>query len=92
VLRWGNINFKNIHYSSLQCSDAVGWAAGRASGLKETEWWGAGVFICLDRGADLHMAELMPLPLTVSCFSKIQIGFTFLVLAHLGSPGQRAIM
>jgi len=40
---------------------------------------------------DLHMAQLMPLPLTVSCFSKIQIGFAFLVLAHLGSPGQRAI-
>ena len=38
------------------------------------------------RGADLHMAQLMPLPLTVSCFSKIQIGFTFLVPAHLGSP------
>ena len=37
--------------------------------------------ICLERGADLHMAQLMPLPLTVSCFSKIQIGFTFLVLA-----------
>jgi len=35
--------------------------------------------------------QLMPLPLTVSCFSKIQIGFTFLVLAHLGSPGQRAV-
>ena len=43
--------------------------------------------ICLERGADLHMAQLMPLPLTVSCFSKIQIGFTFLVLVHLGSPG-----
>ena len=47
--------------------------------------------ICLERGADLHMAQLMPLPLTVSCFSKIRIGFTFLVPAHLGSPGQRAI-
>ena len=35
-----------------------------------------------------HMAQLMPLPLTVSCFSKIQIGFTFLVLAHPGSPGK----
>jgi len=46
----------------------------------------------MERGADLqlHMAHLMPLPLTVSCFSKIQIGFTFLVPAHLGSPGQRA--
>ena len=47
--------------------------------------------ICLERGADLHMAQLMPLPLTVSCFSKIQIGFTFLVPAHLGSLGQRAV-
>ena len=37
--------------------------------------------ICLERGADVHMAQLMPLPLTVSCFSKIQIGFTFLVPA-----------
>ena len=47
--------------------------------------------ICLERDADLHMAQLMPLPLNVSCFSKIQTGFTFLVLAHPGSPGQRAI-
>ena len=47
--------------------------------------------ICLERGADLHMAQLMLLPLTVSCFSKIQIGFTFLVPAHLGSPGKRAV-
>ena len=47
--------------------------------------------ICLERGADLHMAQQIPLPLTVSCFSKIQLGFTFLVSAHLGSPGQRAI-
>ena len=47
--------------------------------------------ICLERGADLHMAQLMPLPLTVSCFSKIQIGFTFLVPAHPGRPEQRAV-
>ena len=47
--------------------------------------------ICLEQGADLHMTQLMPLPLTVSCFSKIQIGFTFLVPAHPGSPGQRAV-
>ena len=47
--------------------------------------------ICLERGADLHMAQLMLLPLTVSCFSKIQIGFSFLVPAHLGSPGERAV-
>jgi len=49
------------------------------------------VVICLKRGADLHMAQLMPLPLTISCSSKIQIGFTFLVPADLGSPGQRAV-
>ena len=48
--------------------------------------------ICLERSADLHMAQLMPLPLTVSCFSKIQIGFTFLVPAHPGSPGNRAVI
>jgi len=47
--------------------------------------------ICLEQGADLHMAQLMPLPLTVSCFSKIQIGFTFLVPAHPGSPGKGAV-
>jgi len=49
------------------------------------------VVVCLERGADLHTAQLMPLPFTVSCSSKIQIGFTFLVSAHLGSPGQRAV-
>jgi len=70
----------------LQCFDTVGWAAGRA-----TERWGAGMVVCLERGADLHMAQLTPLPLTVSCSSKIQIGFTFLVLAHPGSPEKRAV-
>ena len=64
-------------------------------------WWGAGVVSCLKHGADLHIAQLMPLPLTVSCFSKIQKllpnntkllpNITFLVLAHLGSPRQRAV-
>ena len=52
---------------------------------KKTEWWGAGVVICLQWGADLHTAQLMPLPLTVSCFSKIQIGF---YLSGTGSPGK----
>jgi len=58
---------------------------------KKTEWWCAGMVGCLERGADLHTAQWMPLPLTVICFSKIQIGFTFLLPAHLGSPGQRAV-
>ena len=63
--------------------DFVGWPAGK--------WWGAGVVICLERDADLHMAQLMPLPLTASCICKIQIGFTFLVLAYSGSPRKRAV-
>jgi len=62
----------------IACFDAVGWVAGRASGLQKTEWWGAGMVICLRRSADL---PLMPLPLTVSCFSKIQID------SGTGSPG-----
>jgi len=47
--------------------------------------------ICLARGADLHMFQLMPLPLTVSCFSKIKIGFAFLVPARLGCPRKMAV-
>jgi len=58
---------------------------------KKNEWWGTDVVICLQRGADFHVAQLMPLPLTVSCFSKFQTGFTFLVAAHPGSPGQRDV-
>jgi len=68
------------------------WLGGR-KGIRpvKTEWWGAGMVICLEQVVDLDMAQLMPLPLTVSCFRKIPIGFTFLVPAHLGSPGKRAI-
>ena len=47
--------------------------------------------ICLELGADLHMSQLMPLPHTVSCFSKIRIVFTFLVPADPGSPVKRAV-
>jgi len=61
---------------------SVGWAAARASA------WVAGMVICLEQDADLHMAQM---PLTVCCFSKIQIGFNFLLQAHLGSPGKRAV-
>ena len=85
------INYLVLLFFCLQCFDTVGWAAGRASGLKKTEWWGVGMVICLERGAELHMAQLMPLLLTISCFSKLQMGFTFLVPAYLGSPGQRTV-
>jgi len=47
--------------------------------------------ICLERGADLHTAQLMPLLITVCCFSEIQISFSFLVPAHAVSPGKRAV-
>ena len=69
------------------------WLGGRKGirPVKKTECWDAGVVICLERGADLHMAQLMPLPLTVSCFRKIQIGFTFPVPAHLRSPRKMAV-
>ena len=68
----------------------VGWQEGHPPVKKLSggvlEW------LCLERGADcLQMAQLMPLPLTVSCFSKIRVGFTFLVPAHPGSPGQSAV-
>ena len=68
-----------MYVQDLQCLTLlVGWQ----------EWHPV---ICLERYADLHMAQLMPLPLTVSCFSEIQIGLNFLVPAHPGSPGQRAV-
>jgi len=60
----------------------VGWQEGHPACKKQS--WGAGVVICLEQGADLHMVQLMPLPLTVSCFSKIQIWF---YLSGTGSPG-----
>jgi len=64
----------------LQCFDAVGWAAGRASACK---WWGDGMVIYLERDADLHMAQLMPLPLTVSCLFKSRL----ILPSGTGSPG-----
>ena len=98
------INFKGgvnivLGIGYTPCLQCFGFSAlmllvGRQEGhpaCKTTEWWGAGVVICLERDADLHMTQLMPLSLTVPCFSKIQIGFTFLISAHPGSPGHRAV-
>jgi len=76
---------------SCRPTNSVKAQAGCRPACKKTKWWGAGVVVCLEKGADLHMVQLMELPLTVSCFSKIQIGFTFLVPAPLGSPGKRAV-
>ena len=46
--------------------------------------------ICLEQGADLHVAQLIPLPLSLASV-KSRLVFTFLVPAHPGSPGKRAI-
>ena len=78
----------------LQCAfSALTLLVGRQEGHPacKKQWWGAGVVICLERGADLRMAQVMQLPLTVSCSSKIQIGFTFLVPAYPGCPGKEAV-
>ena len=77
------IDWLIVAFSALTC-----WLGGR-KGIQPVKNWV--VRCCLAQGADLHMAQLMPLPLTVSCFSKIQIGFTFLVPAHPNSPGKRAV-
>jgi len=93
ILRWiwvsqsPSVFFQHL-FSALAL--LVGWQEGHPA-CKKNDWWGAGVVICLGRDADLHTAQLMPLPPTVSCFSKIQIGFTFLLPAHPGSHGQRAV-
>ena len=62
----------------------VGWQEGHPACKKLS----GGVLAWLSVWSDMHMAQLMPLPLTVSCFSKIQTGFTFLVSADPGSPGK----
>jgi len=85
------IFFIGVQYCAFS---ALTLLVGRQEGhpaCKKLEWWGTGMVICLERDADLHMAQLMPLPHTVSCFSKIHIGFTFLLPAHPGSPGKRAV-
>jgi len=79
-----------LHRLCLQCLTLL---VGRQEGHPACKKLSGGVLVwlCLERDADLYIAQRMPLPLTVSCFSKIQIGFTFLVLAHPGSPGQSAV-
>ena len=83
-----------IFNAFIDINSALTLLVGRQEGhpaCKKIEQWGAGMVICLERGADLHMAQRILLPLTVSCSSKIQIGVTFLVQAHPGGPGQRAV-
>ena len=77
-----SINFFVIHFVNYYCTlPSVLWRCwlGGRKGIRpvKNEWWGVGVVVCLERGADLHMAQQMPLPLTVSCSSKIQIVLPF---------------
>ena len=76
-----NVAYHNFTFTDWRC--LLGGRKGFWS-VKKLSVGGAGVVVCLERGADLHIAQLMPLPLTVSCFSKIQTGF---YLSATGSPG-----
>jgi len=66
-------NYHCTHGDRCSAFSALTLLVGRQErhlACKKSEWWVAGVVICLERGADLHMAQLMPVPLTVSCFNK----------------------
>ena len=87
------IQFNLVCISKVSAFSALTLLVGRQEGhpaCKKQSGGTTGMVICLERGADLHIAQLMPLPLTVSCSSKIQIGFTFLVPAYPGCPGKEA--
>ena len=84
-----SIYFTLLYYRAFS---ALTLLVGRQEGhpaCKKTERWGASVVICLERGADFHTAQRIPLPLTVSCFSKIQ--FYLSGTGSPGFPGQRAV-
>jgi len=101
MLLVGWYQFQNIFHESvfvmyLHCLlPSVLWRCrlGGRKGIRpvKTEWWCVLAWLSIWSEVQTCMAQLMPLPLTVSCFSKIQIGFTFLVPAHPGSPRQRAV-
>jgi len=64
---------------------------GSRKGIRPVKKMSGGVLAWLSVWNEVHTAQLMPLPFTDSCFSKIQIGFIFLVLAHPGNRGKRAV-
>ena len=86
------IRFREQFNSYRQCfdADALTLLVGRQEGHPDCKKLSGGLLAWLSVWGEVQicMAQLMPLPLTASCFSKIQIGFTFLVLAHRGTPGQ----
>jgi len=56
---------------------------------KKHEWWDAGMVMCLGQGADLHMAQLIPLPLIISCSSKSRLLLPSWF--YLSGTGERAV-
>ena len=96
--RWGNkgegrggdpkLCYTYSTETCLQCFDAVGWMAGRASALQKTDWRGASVVICLQRDAnDLHMVQLMLLQPHHICFRKSRMVYP----AYPGCPGKKPL-
>jgi len=85
VFQW-QLLFDLVIFMHFTLMLLVGRQEGHAA-CKKTEWWGAGVVVYLEQGADLHMAQLMPLPLTVSCSSKSRLILPFwFYLFGSGSP------
>jgi len=62
---------------------------GGRKGIRSVKTRSVGVLAWLS-GARCRLAY-GPADATATCFSKIQIGFTFLALAHPSSAGQRAV-
>jgi len=100
--KWTNCwssEYNFIKHSSLQLSEsdiafsALTLLVGQQEGHPACKKRVVGCWCGYLSGARCRLAyaQLMPLPLTVSCSSKIQIGFTLLVPAHPGRPGQRAV-
>jgi len=94
LLRYTNLFIINIIKCHTKVVPSVLWHCwlGGRKGIRseKNEWWGAGVVVCLEWGADLHTAQLMPLPLMSLASAKSRLVFAFLVPAHPGSPRQRA--
>jgi len=75
-----NVTLPTVTAKCYAAFSALTLMVGRQEGhpaCKKTEWWGTGVVICLERDADLYMAQLMPLPLTVSCLVKSRLVLPF---------------
>jgi len=80
------VNYHTYAHAFSTLTLLVVWQEGHQACKKQ--WWAAGVVVCLGQSADLHMAQLMPLPLTVSCSSKSRLVLpSWFYLSGAGSPG-----